>query len=64
MDNRKTMMNLKQVDFGKVRLANEEILEATSMRDTDLVTSLSITWNLKNVRVIPGLKRNLFLLVS
>jgi hypothetical protein len=59
MDNGETMVNLKHGDFGKVRLANDEILKVTGMGDIDLVTSLGTTWNLKNVRVIPELKKKL-----
>ncbi|KAI3791341.1 hypothetical protein L2E82_05105 [Cichorium intybus] len=59
MDNRETMVNLKEGDFGKVRLANNEMLQVMGMRDIDLVTSLGTTWNLKNVRVIPELKKKL-----
>ncbi|KAD6454953.1 hypothetical protein E3N88_09659 [Mikania micrantha] len=59
MDSGETMLNMKKGDFGKVRLANDELLEVTGMGDVDLVTSLGTTWNLKNVRVIPGLNRKL-----
>ncbi|KAI3749678.1 hypothetical protein L2E82_20294 [Cichorium intybus] len=59
MDNGETMVNLKEGDFGKVRLANDEMLQVTGMGDIDLVTSLGTTWNLKNVRVIPELKKKL-----
>ncbi|KAI3514342.1 hypothetical protein L1887_12673 [Cichorium endivia] len=59
MDNGETMVNLKEGDFGKVQLANDEMLQVTGMRDIDLVTSLGTTWNLKNVRVIPELKKKL-----
>ena len=59
MDNGETMVNLKEGDFGKVRLANDEMLKVTGMGDIDLVTSLGTTWNLKNVRVIPELKKKL-----
>ena len=59
MDNGETMVNLKEGDFGKVRLANDEMLQVTGIGDIDLVTSLGTTWNLKNVRVIPELKKKL-----
>ena len=35
------------------------MLQVTGMGDIDLVTSLGTTWNLKNVRVIPELKKKL-----
>ncbi|KAD2804618.1 hypothetical protein E3N88_37995 [Mikania micrantha] len=37
MDNGETMLNLKKGDFGKVRLANDELLEVMSMGDVDLI---------------------------
>ncbi|KAD3336680.1 hypothetical protein E3N88_32199 [Mikania micrantha] len=37
-----TMLNLKKGDFGKVRLANDELLEVTGMGYVDLVTSLEL----------------------
>ncbi|VFQ78537.1 unnamed protein product [Cuscuta campestris] len=55
----KMMKNLKIGDFGKVRLGNDEILDVTGMGDIDLKTSIGATWTLKNVRVIPSLKRML-----
>ncbi|VFQ81805.1 unnamed protein product [Cuscuta campestris] len=55
----KMMKNLKIGDFGKVRLGNDEILDVTGMGDIDLKTSVGATWTLKNVRVIPSLKRML-----
>ncbi|KAL4564846.1 hypothetical protein LXL04_028919 [Taraxacum kok-saghyz] len=59
MYNGETMVNLKEGDFGNVRLANDEMLQITGIGDIDLVTSLGTTWNLKNVRVIPELKKKL-----
>ncbi|KAL4585413.1 hypothetical protein LXL04_010033 [Taraxacum kok-saghyz] len=59
MDNGETMVNLKEGDFGKVRLANDEMLQVTGMGDIDMATSLGTTWSLKNVRVIPELKKKL-----
>ncbi|KAD7477931.1 hypothetical protein E3N88_01067 [Mikania micrantha] len=43
LDSGETMLNLKEGDFGKVRLANDELLEVTGMGDVDLVTSLGTT---------------------
>ncbi|KAK1416067.1 hypothetical protein QVD17_31855 [Tagetes erecta] len=54
-----TMVNLKTGNFGKVRIANGEILDVTGMGDVNLVTPLGTTWNLKDVRVIPALKSKL-----
>ena len=59
MDNGETMVNLKEGDFWKVRLANDKMLQVTGMGDIDLVTSLGTTWNLKNVKVISKLKKKL-----
>ncbi|KAD5803039.1 hypothetical protein E3N88_14399 [Mikania micrantha] len=52
------LKNLKFGDFGKVRLANNEVLNVTSMGDIDLKTPAG-SLNLKNVRIIPSLKRRL-----
>uniref|UniRef100_A0A251S4W8 Putative zinc finger, CCHC-type, Tubby C-terminal-like domain protein n=1 Tax=Helianthus annuus TaxID=4232 RepID=A0A251S4W8_HELAN len=54
-----TMVNLKKRDFGKVRLANGHVLNVTGMGDVNLKTPLGTTWNLKNVRIIPGLTKKL-----
>uniref|UniRef100_A0A251T759 Putative zinc finger, CCHC-type n=1 Tax=Helianthus annuus TaxID=4232 RepID=A0A251T759_HELAN len=59
MHSGETMVNLKKGDFGKVRLANGHVLNVTGMGDVNLKTPLGITWNLKNVRVIPGLTKKL-----
>ncbi|KAM0040396.1 putative RNA-directed DNA polymerase [Helianthus debilis subsp. tardiflorus] len=53
------LRNLKIGDFGKVRLANDEVLDVTGMGDIDLVNSVGSTWTLRDVRVIPGLKKML-----
>ncbi|KAK1425161.1 hypothetical protein QVD17_20507 [Tagetes erecta] len=53
------LQNLKEGDFGKVRLANDEILDVTGMGDIDLITSVGSKWTLKDVRVIPSLKKQL-----
>ena len=53
------MKNLKECDFGKVRLGNGEILEVTGMGDIELKTTLGTTWCLLNVRVIPKLETKL-----
>jgi len=53
------LRNLKVGDFGKVRLANDEVLDVTGMGDIDLVTSVGSTWTLRDVRVIPGLRKML-----
>lgn len=53
------MVNLKTGDFGKVRFANGHVLKITGMGDVNLKTPMGTTWNLKNVRVIPGLTKKL-----
>ncbi|KAK1430235.1 hypothetical protein QVD17_12833 [Tagetes erecta] len=53
------LQNLKEGDFGKVRLANDDVLDVTGMGDIDLVTSVGSKWTLKDVRVIPSLKKQL-----
>ncbi|KAJ0496010.1 putative RNA-directed DNA polymerase [Helianthus annuus] len=55
----KKMKNLRTGKFGKVRLANNHSLDITGFGDIDLKTPLGTIWTLKNVRVIPGLKRML-----
>ncbi|KAJ0824572.1 putative RNA-directed DNA polymerase [Helianthus annuus] len=52
------LRNLKESDFGKVRLANDEVLDVTSMGNLDLKTPVG-SWTLKDVRVIPNLKKQL-----
>ncbi|KAJ0440294.1 putative RNA-directed DNA polymerase [Helianthus annuus] len=59
MHSGETMVNLKKGDFGNVRLANGHVLNVTGMGDINLKTPLGTTWNLKNVRVIPGLTKKL-----
>ncbi|KAJ0714724.1 putative RNA-directed DNA polymerase [Helianthus annuus] len=55
----KNMKNLRTGNFGKVRLANNHTLAITGIGDIELRTSLGTTWILKDVRVIPGLKKML-----
>ena len=57
--NTKTMKNLRTGNFGKVRLADNHTLDITGIGDVDLKTPLGTTWTLKNVRVIPSLKKML-----
>lgn len=52
------LRNLKEGDFGKVRLANDEVLDVTSMGDLDQKTTVG-SRTLKDVRVIPSLKKQL-----
>jgi hypothetical protein len=59
MHSGETMVNRKDGDFGKVRIANGRFLKVTGMGDVNLKTPMGTTWNLKNVRVIPGLKTKL-----
>ncbi|KAL4580716.1 hypothetical protein LXL04_016918 [Taraxacum kok-saghyz] len=55
---REALWNLKEGDFGKVRLANDEVLDVTGMGDIELKTSVG-SWTLKDVRFIPSLKKQL-----
>ena len=50
------LQNLKECDFGKIILANNDVLDVTGMGDMNLVTSAG-SWTLKDVRVIPSLKK-------
>ncbi|KAJ0495241.1 putative RNA-directed DNA polymerase [Helianthus annuus] len=59
MHSGETMVNMKKGDFGKARLANGHVLNVMGMGDVNLKTPLGTTWNLKNVRVIPGLTKKL-----
>ncbi|KAJ0916719.1 putative RNA-directed DNA polymerase [Helianthus annuus] len=51
--------NLRTGNFAKVRLADDQMLDITGIGDADLKTSLGTIWTLKNVRVIPNLRRKL-----
>ena len=46
-------------NFGKVYLADDEILKIVGKGDVQLNIANGIVWKLKNVRHIPVLKRNL-----
>uniref|UniRef100_A0A251T5Z9 Putative zinc finger, CCHC-type n=1 Tax=Helianthus annuus TaxID=4232 RepID=A0A251T5Z9_HELAN len=59
MHSGETMVNMKKGYFGKVRLANGHVLNVMGMGYVNLKTPLGTTWNLKNVRVIPGLTKKL-----
>ncbi|VFQ91262.1 unnamed protein product [Cuscuta campestris] len=52
------LQNLVIRDFGKVRLADDRALDVTGMGDMVLKTSVGL-WTLKDVRVIPALKKSL-----
>ncbi|VFQ82530.1 unnamed protein product [Cuscuta campestris] len=52
------LQNLVIEDFGKVRLADDRALDVTGMGDIVLKTPVGF-WTLKDVRVVPGLKKNL-----
>ncbi|VFQ93187.1 unnamed protein product [Cuscuta campestris] len=52
------LQNLVIGDFGKVRLADDRALEVTGMGDMLLKTPISF-WTLKDVGVVPGLKKSL-----
>ncbi|KAL4554254.1 hypothetical protein LXL04_039612 [Taraxacum kok-saghyz] len=45
---REALWNLKEGDFGKVRLANDEVLDVTGMGDIELKTSVG-SWTLKDL---------------
>ena len=51
--------NLQTGNLGKVRLADDQVLDITGIGDVDLKTSIGTTWTLKDVRVIPNLRRKL-----
>ncbi|KAJ0455906.1 putative RNA-directed DNA polymerase [Helianthus annuus] len=51
--------NLRTGNFGKVRLADDQMLDITGIGDVDLKTTLGTIWTLKDVRVIPNLRRKL-----
>ncbi|KAJ0589930.1 putative RNA-directed DNA polymerase [Helianthus annuus] len=51
--------NLRTGNFGKLRLADDQMLDITGIGDVDLKTSLGTIWTLKDVRVIPNLRRKL-----
>ncbi|VFQ59434.1 unnamed protein product [Cuscuta campestris] len=52
------LQNLVFGDFGKVRLADDRALEVTGMGDMVLKTLVGF-WTLKDVRVVPALKKSL-----
>ncbi|VFQ98620.1 unnamed protein product [Cuscuta campestris] len=54
----KALQNLVLGDFGKVRLADDRALDVTGMGDIVLKTLVSF-WTLKDVRVVPALKKSL-----
>ncbi|VFQ62723.1 unnamed protein product [Cuscuta campestris] len=54
------LQNLVVGDFGNVRLADDRALDVTSMGDIVLKTPIGF-WTLKNVRVVPTLKKSLIL---
>ncbi|GKG46173.1 hypothetical protein Tco_0498619, partial [Tanacetum coccineum] len=44
---------------GKVRLADDKILDITGVKDVVLKTSFGTSWTIKDVRYIPSQKRRL-----
>lgn len=48
-----------QDSFGTVSLANNQTLDITGVGDIDLKTTSGTVWTLKDVTVIPKLKRML-----
>ncbi|KAJ9548930.1 hypothetical protein OSB04_021473 [Centaurea solstitialis] len=57
--NMKMVKNLRTGKLGRVRLADHRTLDITGIGDVDIKTSLGTTWTLKDVRVIPSLKKML-----
>ncbi|KAJ9551831.1 hypothetical protein OSB04_015876 [Centaurea solstitialis] len=57
--NMKMVKNLRTGKLGRVRLADHRTLDITGIGDVDVKTSLGTTWTLKDVRVIPSLKKML-----
>jgi len=55
----KMMKNIRTGNFGKVRLADHRTLDITGLGDIDIKTSMGTTWTLRDVRVIPSLKKML-----
>ncbi|VFQ87379.1 unnamed protein product [Cuscuta campestris] len=58
------MKNLRQGNFGTVSLANNQTLDITGVGDIDLKTNLGTIWTLKDVRVIPKLRKMLISIVQ
>ena len=54
--NSEALQNLVIGDFGKVRLANDRVLDVTGIGDIVLKTSAGF-WTLKDVRVVPSLTK-------
>lgn len=44
------MGNFRTGNFGKVLIANSEVLVVTSMGDMNVLTPLETTWNFRNAR--------------
>ena len=43
--------NLQIDNLGKIRLADDQVLDITGTGDVDLKTSIGTTWTLKDVRL-------------
>ena len=56
--NSEALQNLVIGDFGKVRLADNETLDGTTMGDIVLKTPVNF-WTLKDVKVVPSLTKSL-----
>ena len=57
--NMKIIKNLRIGNFGKVRLVDHCTLDIIGIGDIDVKTSLGTTWTLRDVWVIPSLKKML-----
>ena len=57
--NKELFRNFKSENFGKVYLADNKDLEIKEKRDVCIKTLAGNQWTLKDVRYIPGLKKNL-----
>ena len=53
------LQNFKSGNFGKVYLADNKALEIEGKGDVCIKTTSGNQWRLKNVRYIPGIKKNL-----
>ena len=53
------MQNYVAGNFRKVYLADDELLDIVGKGEVQLKTINGIVWKLRNVRHVPGLKRNL-----
>ncbi|KAI3704072.1 hypothetical protein L1987_74279 [Smallanthus sonchifolius] len=55
----KLVKNLRTCKFGKVRLVDDQTLDIVGTGDVDLRNTLGTTWTMKDVMIIPNLRRKL-----